>query len=124
MTEAIDLTWNFSRRLKITGDVSQNFSAIATNGSVNTLAASLDASYSMNAKTSFTAGVGGGYSRFIGASAGGRRDTYFTWNAGVNYTINDHFTTSLGYTYFENWSTSSLSDFIRHTLSLSLSIRF
>jgi hypothetical protein len=124
MTESIALTWNFSRRLKITGDVSQNFSAISTNGSVNTLAASLDASFSMNAKTSLTGGVGGGYNRFIGASAGGRRDTYFTWNAGVSHTINDHFSTSLNYTYYENWSTSSLSDFIRHTITLALSIRF
>ncbi len=124
LTSNIALTWNFSRRLKITGDVSQNFSAISTTGSVNTLASSLDASFSMNAKTSLTGGVGGGYNRFIGAAAGGRRDTYFTWNAGVTRTINDHFTTSLGYTYYENWSTLSFSDFIRHTITLSLSIRF
>jgi hypothetical protein len=124
MTSDVALTWNFSRRLKITGDVTQNFSAISTNGSVNTLASSLDASFSMNSKTSLTGGVGGGYNRFIGAAADGRRDTYFTWNAGVTYTINDHFTTSLGYTYYENWSTSSFSDFIRHTITLTLNIRF
>jgi hypothetical protein len=124
MTSNVALTWNFSRRLKITGDVSQNFSAISTNGSVNTLASSLDASFSMNSKTSLTSGVGGGYNRFIGATADGRRDTYFTWNAGVTHTINDHFTTSLGYTYYENWSTASFSDFIRHTITLTLNIRF
>jgi hypothetical protein len=123
-TEAIALTWNFSRRLKFTGDVSQNFSATSTNGSVNTLAASLDASFSMNSKTSLTSGVGGGYNRFMGAVAAGRRDTYFTWNAGVNYTINDHFTTSLAYVYYQNWSTASFSDFIRNTITLSLNIRF
>jgi hypothetical protein len=124
MTESVALTWNFSRRLKVTGDLSQSFSATSTTGSVNTLAASLDASFSMNSKTSLTSGVGGGYNRFIGAVAAGRRDTYFTWNAGVNYTINDHFTTTLGYTYYENWSTSSFSDFIRNTISLALNMRF
>jgi hypothetical protein len=124
MTEACALTWNFSRRLKISADVSQNFSATSTTGSVNTLSGSLDATFSMNSKTSFTSGIGGGYNRFIGASAAGRRDSYFTWNAGVSYTINDHFTTALSYTYYENWSTASFSDFIRHTTSLSLSMRF
>jgi hypothetical protein len=123
-TEAVALTWNFSRRLKITGDLSQSFSTVSTNSSVNTLAGSLDASFSMNSKTSLTGGVGGGYNRFIGAVAAGRRDTYFTWNAGVNHTINDHFTTSLGYTYYENWSTASFSDFIRHTITLTLNMRF
>jgi hypothetical protein len=124
MTDAVALTWNFSRRLKITGDVSQNFGATSTTGSVNTLASSLDAIFSMNFKTSLTGGVGGGYNRFIGAVADGRRDTYFTWNAGVNYSITDHFTTTLGYTYYENWSTSSFSDFIRHTITLTLNARF
>jgi hypothetical protein len=123
-TETVSLTWNFSRRLKITGDLTQNFNAISTNGSVNTIASSLDAIFSMNSKTSLTGGVGGGYNRFIGLSADGRRDTYFTWNTGVNYTINDHFTTSLGYVYYENWSTVGFSDFIRHTITLTLNIRF
>jgi len=123
-TEACALTWNFSRRLKFTANVSQNFSATSTTGSVNTLSGSLDASFAMNSKVSFTSGIGGGYNRFIGATAAGRRDSYFTWNAGVNYTINDHFTTALSYTYYENWSTASFSDFIRHTTSLSLSMRF
>jgi hypothetical protein len=123
-TEAVDLTWNFSRRLKITWDLSQNFDTVATNSSVNTLATSLDAAFSMNSKTSLTGGVGGGYNRFIGAAAAGRHDTYFTWNTGVSYTINDHFTTSLAYVYYENWSTVSFSDFIRHTITLALNIRF
>jgi hypothetical protein len=123
-TEAITLTWNFSRRLKITGDLSQNFSVVSTDSSVNTLAGNLDATFSMNSKTSLTGGIGGGYNRFIGAVAAGRRDTYFTWNTGVNYTINDHFTTSLTYTYYQNWSTASFSDFIRNTITLALNMRF
>jgi len=123
-TEAIALTWSFSRRLKITGDLSQNFSAISTNGSVNTLATSLDAAFSMNPKTSLSGGLGGGYTRFIDAASAGRRDIYFTWNAGTGYTINSHFTTSLGYVYYQNWSTSSFSDFIRHTITLALNLRF
>jgi hypothetical protein len=124
LTDAVALTWNFSRRLKFTGDVSQNFGATSIGVSVNTLAASLDAVFAMNAKTSFHAGVGGGNNRFIGAAAGGRRDTYFTWTAGASYVINDHFTINADYAYFENWSTLSLSDFIRHTINLTLNIRY
>jgi hypothetical protein len=123
-TETVALTWNFSRRLKITWDLSQNFNAVATDSSGNTVATSLDAAFSMNSKTSLTGGVGGGYNRFVDGTEAGRHDLYFTWNAGVNYTINDHFTTSLDYVYYENWSTVGFSDFIRHTITLALNIRF
>ncbi|MGA3006867.1 MAG: outer membrane beta-barrel protein [Opitutaceae bacterium] len=124
LTEDVALTWNFSRRLKITGDLSQGFNATSLGESVNTLASSLDAIYAMNSKTNLTAGVGGGYNRFIGAIAAGRRDTYFTWNAGATYTLNDHFTISATYTYYENWSTLSFSDFIQNTVNLSLNVRY
>jgi hypothetical protein len=124
LTEAIALTWSYSQRLKITGSFSQDFSGTSNSGSVNTIASSLDATYAYSSKTDFTAGVGGGYNRFIGAAANGRRDTYFTWNAGVDHSFNDHLKISASYTYFENWSTLAFSDFIRNVISLSASIRF
>lgn len=124
LTESIALTWNLSRRVKVTGHLSQDFNATSTNESINTTAGTLDATYSMNSKTAVTASVGGGYNRFIGAEAGGRRDTYFTWSIGPSYSINEHLKVSTSYTYYENWSTLSFSDFIRHTFSLSLSARF
>jgi len=71
MTEAIALTWNFSRRLKVSADVFAKFQRDIDQRSVNTLASSLDASYSMNSKTSLTSGVGGGYNRFNRCSGGG-----------------------------------------------------
>jgi hypothetical protein len=124
LTEAIALTWNYSQRLKITGSLSQNFSTTAIGESVNTLASSLDASYAANAKTTFEAGIGGGHTRFIGAAANGRRDTYFDWNAGVNYSINDHFKVAANYTHMENWSNLSSAAFIQNVINLILNIRF
>ncbi|HZP59378.1 MAG TPA: outer membrane beta-barrel protein [Opitutaceae bacterium] len=124
LTESVALTWNLSRRLKITGDLSQYFTATSINGSVDTTSASLLATYAMNARLAFAGGISGGHTRFLGASGGGRRDTDFSWNAGVDYNFTDNLKVSTTYTYYENWSTLSFSDFIRHTLSVTLSARF
>ncbi|HTQ29748.1 MAG TPA: outer membrane beta-barrel protein [Opitutaceae bacterium] len=124
LTESVALTWNLSRRVKVTGDLSQYFSATSTNSSVDTTNASLIGTFAMNAKLSFNAGINGGHTRFLGTSGGGRRDTDFGWNAGVDYSITDNLKVSTSYTYYENWSTLSFSDFIRHTLSVTVSVRF
>ena len=124
LTDSIALTWNLSRRIKITGDLSQYFSATSTNGSVDTASASLLGTFSLNDKLAFNAGVNGGHNRFLGSSGAGRRDTYFGWNAGVDYNLTDNLKVSTSYTYYENWSTLSFSDFIRHTVNLSVTARF
>jgi hypothetical protein len=70
------------------------------------------------------AGTGVGHSRFLGRRGDGRRDTYWTWNAGVAYTHSDRFKVTLGTTYFENWSTFAFSDYDRSTISLNISSRW
>lgn len=123
-TSAVSATWSGFKRLHVTGQVSSDFNTIATDVSVSTLAAGLDAQYALTARFSTYAGTGLGRMRFLGVLGGGRRDTYFTWNTGVAYTLNDHFKATLGYTYFKNWSTLAFSDYTRNTISLNLSSRW
>jgi opacity protein-like surface antigen len=123
-TSVVSATWSALKRLNVTGQVSSDFNTIATDVSVSTIAAGLDAQYALNARVSVYAGSGVGRTRFLGALGAGRRDTYLTWNAGVAYTLNDHFKATLGYTWFQNWSTLAFSDYTRDTISLNLSSRW
>lgn len=124
ITSSVSATWSGIQRLNVTGQISSDFQTIATDVSVNTTAAGLDALYALNAHVSVYAGTGVGRSRFLGEAGGGRRDTYLTWNTGVVYTLNDHFKATLGFSWFENWSTFEYSDYTRNTISLNLSSRW
>ncbi|ATC62619.1 hypothetical protein CMV30_00770 [Nibricoccus aquaticus] len=123
-TSVVSATWSGLKRLNVTGQVSSDFNTLATDVSVSTLAAGLDAQYALNARFSLYAGTGVGRTRFLGTFGSGRRDTYFTWNTGIAYTLNDHFKATLGYTWFQNWSTLAFSDYTRNTISLNLSSRW
>jgi len=123
-TASVSTTWTLSRRLTFTGTLSRDFSTLATDTSVETTAANLDAQFAVKAKISLFAGIGGGYTRFLGLRGGGRSDTYFNFTAGANYTMNDHLKLALTYGYYKNWSTLPISDYDRHTLSLSVSSRW
>lgn len=123
-TSTVSATWSGISRLNVTGLVSSDFNTIATDVSVSTLSASLNAQYALNARFSLYAGTGVGRTRFLGALGAGRRDTYFTWNAGIAYTLSDYFKATLGYSRFHNWSTFSFSDYTRDTISLNLSSRW
>jgi opacity protein-like surface antigen len=124
VSSLVSASWSGFRRLNVTGQVSSDFSTIATDTSVNTTAAGLDAQYAVNARVSVFAGAGVGHTRFLGILGDGRRDTYFTWNTGAAYTLSDRFKATLSYVYFKNWSTLSFSDYTRNTISLNLSSRW
>jgi opacity protein-like surface antigen len=124
VTALASATWNINSRFKLTGTLARDFSTLATDIGVDATTASLDASYAFTARYLGFGGVGVGHSRFLGAQGGGRRDTYFTYNAGVAYTLNDHLKVTLTYLYFENWSSLAFSDYDRHTISLNLSSRW
>jgi len=123
-TSAVSATWSGLKRLNVTGQISSDFNTLATDVSVATTAAGLDAQYALTARVSLFAGTGVGRTRFLGALGAGRRDTYFTWNTGVTYTLSDRFKATLGYTWFQNWSTLAFSDYTRDTISLNLSSRW
>ena len=130
LTASASLNWNFNRKLAFTGSLSKSLSTTATDATTDTLAASLDATYSINARLSAATGIGGGENRFFGP--GGllmgtdveRRDYYFTWNANVSYTFSERLHASLSYAYFKNWSNLGFATFVRNSLTLTLSSRW
>jgi hypothetical protein len=124
LSSTISARWSGLSRLNVTGVLSSDFDTIATDVSVITTSAGLDAQYAFTARVSAFAGTGVGYTRFLGVRGGDRRDTYFNWNTGVAYTLNDHFKASLTYGHFKNWSTLAFSDYTRSTISLNLSSRW
>ena len=53
-----------------------------------------------------------------------RRDTFFSWDVGARYKMNEHLQVGATYTYFRNWSTFDFSDFDRQGFSVDISSRY
>ncbi len=124
ITSSASVTWSFSKKLTVTGTVNKDFSTTATESSVDGLGVNLDAQYVLRNRWSLYSGLGAGRNDFLNGVDGGRLDYFFTWSAGVNYSLNDHFKASLTYSYFQNWSNRSASNFDRHSVTLNLSSRW
>jgi hypothetical protein len=118
------LTWNATRKFVMVGQLSRDFGTTANAISLDTLAASLHANYILTRRYQLDGGLGYGRNRFLNQSERGRRDDFFTWDAGITYTTGEKFKISLTYVFLENWSTLDLSDFTRNSVTLSLSSRF
>ena len=118
------LTWNVTRRFKVSGTLSKDFNTTSTDSTTDVLAGSLSSVFTLNEHLSLGADTGVGLTRFIGVLSAGRKDTYFDYSLSVNYTLNDHLKTSFQYTYFRNWSTLAFADFVRQGYSLTLASRW
>ncbi|HEY8933370.1 MAG TPA: outer membrane beta-barrel protein [Rariglobus sp.] len=123
-TASASATWTVNKRFTLTGTLNKDFSTTASDSSVDTLSFNLDAQYALRNRWSLYSGIGVGYSDFLNGGDAGRTDRYFTWSAGVNYSLNEHFKASLTYSYFQNWSTRDLSNFDRNSITLNLSSRW
>ena len=136
-TASASSRYDINKRLSVSGSVSKDFSTTATDTSVDSTNASLDATWVKNTHWSVSAGVSAGDSRFLGekgrvvVTAGppavlgaNRHDTFFSWNAGLNYSMNEHFKANLTYSWFENWSTLHFADFVRNNWSAGVSSRW
>lgn len=121
---AISATWNFTRKIALTGSVSKDFSITSRNVSTDTLSGNLDAQYARTAKLLFAAGVGAGRIEFLGLEGANREDTFLTAYGRVAYTFSERLRLGLIYSYYRNWSTSSFSDFDRHSVTFDASTRF
>jgi opacity protein-like surface antigen len=117
-------TWTVNKRFTLTGSLTKDFSTTATESSVDSVSANLDAQYVLSSRWSLYSGVGVGYSDFLNGFDSGRRDYYATWSTGVSYSLNDHFKASLTYSYFQNWSNRANSTFDRNSLTLNMSTRW
>lgn len=124
LTASADTSWDITKHAKILGHLGKDFTTTATNISTDSLTAGLQAQYAHDARLSFVAGVGYGLNKFLGPLGGGRQDQNLSWNAGVNYSYNDHFKVSLNYDYFINWSTLAASSFARHGVNVTVSSRW
>lgn len=123
-TASIGATWNATRRSNLRLQGSKDFSTTSTNVNVDGSSLDLDLQHAINSKFALYAGAGYGMNRFLGSPGQGRRDTFFTWNAGAGYTLNEHFKATLTYSYYRNWSNVAFSDFKRNSINLTLSSRF
>jgi len=116
--------WNPTKRLTVTGQLSKAVGTTSTDVSVDTLATSVDAQYAVNSKTAFDLGTGLSQSRFLGRLGGGRHDVNWNWNFTFNRTLTNRLKFSFSYTFAENWSTVSFSDFVQQSVTMSLASRF
>jgi hypothetical protein len=123
-TSTAALTWNLSKRTTITGELSKDFSTTSTNATTDTLAANLSAQYNYSAKISASTGVSAGQNHFLGTISDGRKDRYFTYTIGLNYSLNDHFRASLNDSFTRNWSTLQYAEFTRNAITLNLTSRW
>jgi len=118
------VAWPVTRKINLSGQLSRDFSTIATGASVDSTTASLRAAYSATRKIEFSSGVAYGLNRFLGTPPPARRDTFFSWDVGARYKMNEHLQVGATYTYFRNWSTFDFSDFDRQGFSVDVSSRY
>jgi hypothetical protein len=118
------INWPFTRKLNFAFQLNRDFNTIATGASVDSTSLSARAQYAYNRKLEFSGGASVGRNLFLGSASGDRRDTFFTWDAGLLYRMNEHLQVAGTYTYFHNWSSLSFSDYESHGVSLDISSRY
>lgn len=123
-TVAGSATWSINRRASVTVQLSKDFSTASTNVSIDSVAATADALYVFNRRLAAGAGVGVGRNRFLGERGRDREDTYSSAHVAGHYTLMEGVRVSLTYSLYDNRSTLAISDFARHSVSLSISSRF
>ncbi len=121
---AVTATWNFTRKIALTGQLSKDFSVTSTNVSTDTTSGNLDLQYARTAKFLLAAGVGTGRIKFLGTTGNDRQDTFLTAYARAAYTFSERLRLGLMYSYYRNWSTSAFSDFDRHSVTFDATARF
>jgi len=130
VTAAATITYAISKKMSLTGRVAKDFSATASDVSLDTLTASLDLQYAFSAKLAFSVDTGYGKNRFLGPGGYltgtfiGREDTSLDWGARVSYTYNQHLSVYLSYSYMKNWSNADFADFERGSWSAGASSRW
>ena len=137
LTASAATSYAVNRKITINGSVSKDFSTTATDASVDTTTASIESGYTYNRHWTISGGVGWGDSRFLGHQgrivlASGppvvfgksRHDNYANWNAGLSYSLNEHFKAAVTCGNFINWSTVPFADFVRNSWGLNFSSRW
>ena len=118
------LNWPVTRKVALSLQLNRDFNTIATGYSVDSTTLSLSAAYTYSRKINFNAAVSAGQNDFLGQTQGNRKDTFFSWTAGVRYKMNEHLQMGASYSYFRNWSSVSYADFDSHGYSVDVSSRY
>ncbi len=118
------LGWPITRKLTLNLQLNRDFNTIATGFSVDSSSLALNSTYIFSRKIDFNLATAVGLNEFLGLNQAGRRDTFFSWDAGVRYKMNEHWQLGAGYTYFRNWSSLSYSAFSSHGFSLDVTSRY
>ncbi|MDQ5978853.1 MAG: hypothetical protein QG602_1827, partial [Verrucomicrobiota bacterium] len=117
------VNWPVTRKLALSLRGARDFSTIATGTSVDSTTAALTALYTFNSKLDFHAMLSAGSNKFLNESTA-RKDTFFAWETGARYRMNDHLQMGVTYTYLNNRSTLQLADFDNHGFSFDVSSRY
>lgn len=139
-------TYAFNKKSNITGTIAKDFSTTATDTFVDSLTFSADFQYAFTSRWGFLSSLSYGDSRFLGDGGrivlppevdeegnivgpsprlgAARHDYFLSFNAALNYSMNEHLKVSVGYTWFKNWSNLSFASFIRTGYNLSASTRW
>jgi hypothetical protein len=125
LTASGSMTYNISRRMTLTSNLSRDYSTTATAQTIEATNAGLTFQDSFTAKSSATLAATVGENLFLGAlgllEPGGRRrvDTYYNLSGSYFYTINQHLKFSITYAYYRSYSTLAFAEFSRNQVSFS-----
>lgn len=129
-------TWPVTQRTSVTLTLLQDFSTSSSNFETRTSSADLVAQFAHTSKLTSNVSLGAGMTDFLsgyspatgvpttGFNGRDRTDYYFTAGCGASYAINEHYSVSLSYSYYQNSSNLANYEFSRHSVSASLSARW
>jgi hypothetical protein len=126
-------SYEVSRKLRLSGNISKDFSTTATDDVVDSFNVSLSARYAATAKLGVGLNSGYGESTYVGqaaanlptgAPASSRLDRFISADLSLSYSFNEHLQSSATYSHFWNTSSFELADFVRSTWSVNVSSRW
>lgn len=125
LTAAGIVTWNLTKKTKVSLNLSKDFTTTSTNATVDASAVTLNVQHALNSKINVYGGASYGINRFLGIAGSGRKDEFISWDMGINYAmLGERLTLNAGYSYYYNWSNFSFSTFERNSVTVSASSRF
>jgi hypothetical protein len=124
LAASTQLKWRYSRRLSVTGEFNESFSTTAADLPIDRSSLGLHALVALTGR--YAGEFGAVYTRtaFLGETGAGRHDEMVRLDASIRMAVTRHVRTALGYTYMTNASNTPGFDFIRHTVSLSVTAAY
>ncbi|MCX6937859.1 MAG: outer membrane beta-barrel protein [Verrucomicrobia bacterium] len=117
------LTYLYSPKTQFSLDLSNDFATGSAGGGQEVMAATVGASSSVAADLTLRASISYSKIDYLN-SAPSRTDDYIVFNTGATYTINEHASLTAAYTFLDNASDISTSEFSGNVLSISANFRY